>query len=175
LLKRQIEDWTFMNWTSKLRLEAGHPRFTEKERDFSDFTYLDSSEYMRNALQAAGANLPAHWSRSTTYHLEVKTTLEDCAEPFFASQNQLDKVRERGISCLSIVVAAIFCSRLIFLQMRRFDLDPDNAYILLRVFEIESEQPGLRLFPSPWGLYMDRTLEFRSEMGYKVYQKDNTE
>ncbi|KAL5596300.1 hypothetical protein FOVSG1_009989 [Fusarium oxysporum f. sp. vasinfectum] len=41
MFQSRIKDWTYENWTSKLRVEAGHPRFTEREKDFSDFTYQD--------------------------------------------------------------------------------------------------------------------------------------
>lgn len=58
--------------------------------------------------------------------------------------------------------------------MRAHDGDPDNAYILIRVFNIDGERPGLKFYTKPWTLYMDGVLEFRSESGYKVYGKDET-
>lgn len=93
LFLRHIDDWTFENWTSKLRVEDGHPRFTERERDFTDFTYPDRSGHMKELLREAHVELNAEWSNSTTYHLEVKTTIGRCSEPFFVSQNQVDMVR----------------------------------------------------------------------------------
>ena len=56
--------------------------------------------------------------------------------------------------------------------MREFDDDPDNAYILIRVSGVESDQPGLKLFVSPWRLYLDRVIDFRSELGYQVVHED---
>lgn len=76
-----------------MRVEAGHPRFTELEKNFSDFTYLDCSGHMKEVLRQAGIKPNAEWSSTTTFHLEVKTTLGSCEEAFFVSQNQLDKVR----------------------------------------------------------------------------------
>lgn len=93
-MERRIKNWTFKNWTSKLRSEAGYPFFTEDEKDFADFTYLDSSGHMKEVLQAANLDLRGQWSSSTTYHLEIKTTSENCDDPFFMSQNQLDKARK---------------------------------------------------------------------------------
>lgn len=55
--------------------------------------------------------------------------------------------------------------------MREFDGTADNAYILLRVFNLdEGRDPGLKFFHDPWSLYMDGVLKFRSDEGYKVYQ-----
>ncbi len=81
-----------MNWTSKLRSEAGHPRFTQREKEFSDFTYHDASESMKEILRQLDAETEAMWSGNTTYHLEVKTTSGTCNEPCFVSQNQVDMV-----------------------------------------------------------------------------------
>jgi hypothetical protein len=58
--------------------------------------------------------------------------------------------------------------------MRACDGDPDNAYILIRVSNIDGERPGVKFYASPWALYMDKVLEFKSEGGYKVYSKDET-
>nr|RBQ85652.1 hypothetical protein FVER53263_20766 [Fusarium verticillioides] len=92
MIQPHIKDWTYENWTSKLRVEAGHPRFTEREKDFSDFTYQDRFGQMKILLQEAGVDVVAGWSHDTTFHLEVKATLGPCSEPCFVSQNQLDKV-----------------------------------------------------------------------------------
>ncbi|KAF5249653.1 hypothetical protein FANTH_4961 [Fusarium anthophilum] len=92
MLQPRIKDWTYENWTSKLRVEAGHPRFTEREKDFSDFTYKDRFGQMKVLLREAGVDVVADWSYDTTFHLEVKATLGPCSEPCFVSQNQLDKV-----------------------------------------------------------------------------------
>ena len=92
LFSRHIDDWTWKNWTSKLRVEDGHPPFKELERDYTDFTYLDCSGHMKEVLRKAHVELNAEWSNSTTYRLEVKTTIDRCGEPFFLSQNQVDMV-----------------------------------------------------------------------------------
>ncbi|RYP37876.1 hypothetical protein DL767_002748 [Monosporascus sp. MG133] len=145
LFERQIDDWTFESWTSDMRGEAGHPRFEGRQRDFSDFTYLDRFGHMKEALREAGVEPNAEWSNNTKFHLEVKATLGHCTEAFFVSQNQLDK-------------------------MRKFDGDPNNAYVLLRVFNMEEgNDPGIKFFRDPWSLYIGGILDFRSEAGYKVY------
>ncbi|KAK3385925.1 hypothetical protein B0H63DRAFT_560413 [Podospora didyma] len=145
MFTQQIDDWTFECWTSRMRSEAGHPRFQGRERDFSDFTYVDASGRMRAMLRDAGIEPNAAWSDATKFHLEVKSTLVPCAEPMFVSQNQVDKMRE-------------------------FDGTADNAYILLRVFDLDDgRNAGVKFFRDPWSLYMGGVLNFRSDEGYKVY------
>lgn len=92
MFARQIDDWTFECWASRMRSEAGHPRFQGLERDFSDLTYVDSSGQMRATLRDVGVEPNAAWSDATKFHLEVKSTLGPCAEAMFVSQNQVDKV-----------------------------------------------------------------------------------
>lgn len=58
--------------------------------------------------------------------------------------------------------------------MRAYDGDADNAYILIRVFNIDGERPGVKFYVKPWTLYMDGVLEFRSDDGYKVYSNEET-
>ncbi|KAH7205910.1 hypothetical protein DER44DRAFT_809824 [Fusarium oxysporum] len=145
MFQSRIKDWTYENWTSKLRVEAGHPRFTEREKDFSDFTYQDRFGQMKGVLREAGMDVIVEWTHNTKFHLEVKATLGPCSEPCFVSQNQLDK-------------------------MRQYEGDLGNVYILIRVFQLEAEGgPSFRFFLNPWSLYLEGALDFRSNEGYKVY------
>ena len=55
--------------------------------------------------------------------------------------------------------------------MREFDRSANDAYILLRVFDLDVERnPGVKFFCNPWSLYMEGVLNFKSDEGYKVYQ-----
>lgn len=58
--------------------------------------------------------------------------------------------------------------------MRAWDEDPDSAYILVRVSDIDGKCPRVKLYPRPWALYKNDVLKFKSEGGYKVYGKDKT-
>lgn len=91
-MERDIRDWSYQNWTSKLRVENGHPCFTQNEGDFADFTYTDHNGHMNAFLLRAGVDVGDMWSTSTTYHLEVKTTVNGCDEAFYISQNQVNMV-----------------------------------------------------------------------------------
>lgn len=54
--------------------------------------------------------------------------------------------------------------------MRKFDKDPGNAYILLRVFDVDGDNPGLKIYPSPWGLGLTGILGFSAPGGYEVLE-----
>ncbi|KPM41940.1 hypothetical protein AK830_g4632 [Neonectria ditissima] len=142
VFEHHISDWSYENWTSKLRVEDGHAPFTQFEGEFADFTYVDRSGQMKAFFLGAGVSLDAGWCNGTKYHLEVKTTTSSSNEPFFVSQNQVD-------------------------MMQKFENDPGNAYILLRVFNIERDDPGLKFHPKPWSLYLSGILAFVSAGGYQ--------
>ena len=51
---------------------------------------------MTKLLSEMDFKIADNWARSSkppTYHLEVKSTTEKCEEPFYMSNNQVDKVR----------------------------------------------------------------------------------
>lgn len=52
--------------------------------------------------------------------------------------------------------------------MRSYHDDGDNAYIIMRVSQINNENPELKCYPNPWLLHLDGTLQFTSADGYKV-------
>jgi hypothetical protein len=93
----RLPNWDYSCWTSRNRNEFGHPQFTELERDFADFTYIDTEKALTRLLIAGGYSRAEEWlstsERPITYHLEVKSTNEACEEPFFMSNNQVDMVR----------------------------------------------------------------------------------
>jgi hypothetical protein len=54
--------------------------------------------------------------------------------------------------------------------MREFEHNPKNVYVLVRVYNLEESEPGIKLFRDPWGLFLNRTLSFKAEQGYRVYE-----
>ena len=124
---------------------------------------------MKEALRKAGVEPDVEWSKNTKFHLEVKSTLAHCSEVFFISQSQLNMVRGGQNK-------HTYETLLIHDQMRRYDGDPNNAYILLRIFQLEEEDgPNIKFFRDPWSLYVNGNLYFRSKEGYRVYQERNPE
>lgn len=97
---KYIPDWTFENWTSKLR-DRKYPPFTESEKDHSDFTYKDTAGHMGKFLAKKGRRLGlsqkvlGRWTSSpekVTYHFEVKSTPFECNATFYVSENQVQWV-----------------------------------------------------------------------------------
>lgn len=46
--------------------------------------------------------------------------------------------------------------------------DPNNVYLLIRVYNVETDNLDVKFYLNPWKLYLDGVLDFRSEGGYTV-------
>jgi hypothetical protein len=97
VFSKQLPDWSESNWTSKSRVEARRSQFDGAEADFADFTYKDITGSLTRIFLDQGITAADAWLRDLdnpiTYHLEVKSTVGDCSEPFYMSNNQVEKVR----------------------------------------------------------------------------------
>jgi hypothetical protein len=75
---------------------VGHSRFVDMERDYADFTYLDSYGDLTRLFYEQGVAVAGSWLGDDytpiTYHLEVKSTTGACSEEFYMSNIQVDKV-----------------------------------------------------------------------------------
>ncbi|KAL9093859.1 MAG: hypothetical protein Q9165_003782 [Trypethelium subeluteriae] len=132
-------------WTSRSRSLYGLPTFSERERDYSEFTVSDSSvtQAITNWLTLSGFTEANAWDgREMTYHLEVKTTTGECNDPFMMSNNQLDLAREWHDSL-------------------------NDVYIVLRVYKLISE-PQLRAYVDPFAQMVTGKLRFLARDGYEV-------
>ncbi|KAK4203355.1 hypothetical protein QBC40DRAFT_316979 [Triangularia verruculosa] len=131
--QRSLPKWSYHNWTSGLRSWKGeYPDFDGWERDHADFTYDDIHGRMRQVLSIHGAQILPHWQREffpwgqrgARYHIEVKSTPLNCETPFFISKDQVRK-------------------------MQLYAHSPMNAYIIARVYHVESATPRVRWFSNP--------------------------
>ena len=164
-LQAAIPGWSYEHWTSKLRSWDGYPPFMGNESLNADFTYYDGSGRMREVLLNEGVWLPPHWSNRPTYHLEVKSTPRECNAPLFVSENQIQKV-----SLYEAPGVPRCCTD--EPQMQYYEQDPNNAYILVRVFQVERANPGVQFFPNPWNLKRNSYLDIgerRPDGSYPVY------
>ncbi|KAM7185732.1 hypothetical protein V8F33_012242 [Rhypophila sp. PSN 637] len=131
ILKGYIPDWSYDNWTSRLRSMRGdYPPFEQNEWNYSDFTYKgrgDLSRMLAFLRDYAGLDT-SRWSADTKFRLEVKTTPGDLGRIFYVSPNQLR-------------------------MMRQYNGDPRNAYVLARVYY--NTQRG-----QPWSQDSDPKVEF---------------
>ncbi|KAK1752854.1 hypothetical protein QBC47DRAFT_348025 [Echria macrotheca] len=145
----KVRGWGLDNWTSKLRNRMHrYPEWHGSEYHHADFTYDDEFGDLKLALGGMGVPVMPEWSTRTTYHLEIKTTPGECHKPFVISANQV---------------------RL----MQLYDQDPDNAFILVRVFGTGggSATTRVRYYPNPWSLKQSGHLQFvpmTTDGGYQV-------
>ncbi|KAH6615965.1 hypothetical protein B0J18DRAFT_293451 [Chaetomium sp. MPI-SDFR-AT-0129] len=140
-----LPGWSYENWTSHLRKYAQFPEFLLPQSQFSDFTYTDPSGRMPGFLSTMGVPVSPHWSSNTKYHLEVKATPGHCGAEFYVSQYQARKMQE-------------------------YAGDPNNAYLLTRVFNLGSS-PDLRCFLDPWSHPALAWGEQRSDGDFPVRTK----
>lgn len=95
-LSQRLSDWSDSNWTSRNRNNAGRSRFTGSEKDYADFTYIDSEGDLTRLLLGNGLSIARDWLESLEqapkYHLEVKATSGRCDETFYMSNNQVKMV-----------------------------------------------------------------------------------
>lgn len=89
-----LPEWSYENWTSKLRRHANYKKFTKPEKYWADFTYHDRHGQLLQALTNAGAEISPDWRTETRYHLEVKSTPAECGATFYVSKDQV-----RLVSC----------------------------------------------------------------------------
>ncbi len=112
---------------------------------------------MREVLRGWRVHIDPNWTNQTTYHLEVKTTDGDCERTLFVSPNQVEKVTEfRGLGCQKHVRCSPQTNGL---QMQTHNHDPFNAYILVRIFDVEKRKPQAVFFPNPWELMHTEVLK----------------
>jgi hypothetical protein len=130
-------------WTSELRHHVqGHTVWIPDEPDtlYSDFTILDRTGTLSRWMVAHDVEVPPHWTShygdDVLYHIEVKSTAKDFAEePFLMSHLQMDKAREVSES-----------------WAKKTKKNAREVFVIFRVYEVESETPGLEVYCDPWGM-----------------------
>ena len=78
-----------------MRSDYGLTKFEGFEGSYSDFTVKHSSisRHITGWLIAGGFSIAEKWKHEhVAYHLEVKSTVGTCDEPFIMSPNQVDLV-----------------------------------------------------------------------------------
>ena len=143
------------------------------EGDFADFTYHDSNGKLTELLTTLGfIRDTENWSqRPPIYHLEVKSTSEPCNEPFFMSNNQMEKVPPPEVPG----EWRKFCKDANAYQARRYTLPwgessiPTDVYVILRVYNLEKETaPGFTAYVDPWAMYMNQELSVMARENFMV-------
>jgi hypothetical protein len=120
-------------WTSELRqhVEGCKPWVPEDPTVlYADFTVRDETGKLANWMIANGVKLPAGWAPCDfLYHIEVKSTAKNVDDPFFLSHLQMSKAKEIS-------------------ETR--SKNPREVFVIFRVYDVESDEPGLEVYCDPW-------------------------
>ncbi|KAN0099174.1 hypothetical protein V8E51_012949 [Hyaloscypha variabilis] len=145
-------DWDpTRHWTSRNR-NTVYPEspFRGNEGDYADFTYADTHGEFTRLLARHGFihNVAPWFSSPPTYHLEVKSTTGSCLDPFFMSNNQVEKAQSFSFDENTI---------------------PENVYVVIRVYNLDRPMtPGFTVYLDPWAMYMKSELRLQAQGGYFV-------
>ena len=141
-LKEKLgSSFTPKNWTSSARqhyfLDLGLPSVPEKR--YADFTFEDGNSILAQYL-ASTLGWSGDADGNTTFHLEVKSTVNGLGEPCLLSSNQMRLARKNSPA----------------LAARESPLK--DVYVLVRVYDLRS-QPRIAFFVDPWALIFQGDLE----------------
>ena len=138
------------SWTSELRHHVhGYKLWAPEDRDtlYSDFTVRDDAGKLAKWMTDNKVKFPTDWERGEgdmLYHIEVKATAkEHYDEPFFMSYLQMDKAKE-------IARSKSACGG-------------REAFVIFRVYDIESQVPGLEVYYDPWTLIEEGKLTCQAQ------------
>ncbi|KAH8669611.1 hypothetical protein BGZ60DRAFT_564070 [Tricladium varicosporioides] len=143
ILKRQLGSSFHpqSQWTSSLRVRAGHTPFMGDFRTHSCFTLTkDEGALAFTKFLVRSGYLPAEsWSKiPPTYHLEVACTFGDTSSSFVWSIAQLERAREWRLDEALVHV-------------------PEDVVVLFRITNVESDIL-YSVHVDPWKLYMQNQL-----------------
>lgn len=143
LKQLDLPDFSMDNWRSRIRkYVAVHPDYAEMTnwdgRETADIVYRDRSGKLQEWLRRVSCNefprlveddsRPATVGR--TYYLEVKTTtLADCDTEFYMSQGEYELMTSMQIGA---------------------DRNPEEVYVIIRVFRLTDHNIALKVFVDPW-------------------------
>ncbi|ERF74558.1 hypothetical protein EPUS_00688 [Endocarpon pusillum Z07020] len=138
------------SWTTELRHHVhGYKLWAPEDRDtlYSDFTVRDEAGKLMKWMIDNDVKFPTYWETGEgdmLYHIEVKATAkEHFNEPFFMSYLQMDKAKEIARSKSSHGVR--------------------EAFVIFRVYDTESQVPGLEVYYDPWTLIQEGKLTCQAQ------------
>lgn len=126
-------------------------------RETADITYDDANGHFTSLLAHHGYLDWDTWRNSRPkYYIEVKTTTGPCDTPFYMSKHQYEWASlillSRGIS-----------ANLSQMQSIHNRDDHSEVYMILRVFDVLSEEIRMRVYLDPEKLRLNEDLIFTGE------------
>ncbi|KAI1353752.1 hypothetical protein F5Y01DRAFT_50390 [Xylaria sp. FL0043] len=152
-LNPRLPNFSRANWQSTIRKFAtAHPFYADMEpwsgRETADIVYPDQTGAFTELLLDRGyleGDAHAWEGKTPTYLIEVKTTTLSANAPFFVSRRQFQRMREH--------VNAIDSST-----------DDPTIYIIFRVFNVDRDSIGVKLYLDPEKLRRNGLLVFREQV-----------
>ncbi|KAH6874355.1 hypothetical protein B0T10DRAFT_205754 [Thelonectria olida] len=146
LSQLEMPGWDRANWQSTIRTYVTiHPDYTNMEswnrRETADLVYIDTAGHFTDTLIGCGYLDHDEWHGARPkYYIEVKTTTGPCHTPFYLSGNQ-------------------------YQLMGRIHSNEDRSevYMIFRVFWLNSDRIGLRIYFDPEQLRQDGQLVFTGQ------------
>lgn len=146
LSQLNLPGWDRANWQSTIRTYVTiHPEYTNMEawnrRETADLVYPDTTGHFTDTLINCGYLDHDEWHGARPkYYIEVKTTTGPCGTPFYMSGNQ-------------------------YRLMGRIHHTEDRSevYMIFRVFWLNSDRIGMRIYFDPEQLRQDGRLVFTGQ------------
>jgi Domain of unknown function (DUF3883) len=133
-------------WTSELRQHVkGFKPWSPPDCDilYSDFTVRDQHGKLTNWMNANNVKFPADWqSEDLLYYIEVKSTAKNLEDPFFMSHLQMKEAQKHAETRTK---------------------DPREVFVIFRVYDVESEEPGLEIYCDPWIMIKEGALRCETQ------------
>ncbi|KAH6619159.1 hypothetical protein B0J18DRAFT_433424 [Chaetomium sp. MPI-SDFR-AT-0129] len=129
---QNLEGFTIESWQSTIRdLVSSHPEYTDirewpGRRETSDFVYDDVRGVLTSKLASLGYLSPTDWQgRHPKYFIEVKSTTGELNTPFYMSRSQ-------------------------YRRMENLRNSQNEIYVIFRVYGLEKDEIGLKVYVNPW-------------------------
>lgn len=157
-----LPGFTRENWRSTIRrYVTGHPDYADMQNwcgiETADIVYEDKEGTLTEKLVEAD-NLPSGYRGCRPrYYIEVKTTPGPWDTPFHMSHPQYEKVSCGVYSSLLLYMVINFQYK-----MKGFSTQ-DSIYVIFRVFNLYTDQIGVKLYVDPVKLESEGRLIFAAD------------
>ncbi|RMZ72001.1 heterokaryon incompatibility [Pyrenophora seminiperda CCB06] len=137
------------HWTSELRFRNHHAPFSPKSHDggtiHSAFTIPETEGKLKALMDNENAIARISFAEACTFHIEVHATRGGLDAPFELPGQQYKKARQ---------MTAIGKQGPI-----------EHVYIIARIYNIHTRNPGFALYADPWKLYLEQVISLEVD-GY---------
>ncbi|KAK4233161.1 hypothetical protein C8A03DRAFT_19707 [Achaetomium macrosporum] len=149
MLQPGLPGFSRANWQSTIRsYVTAHPEYADiaswTGRETADITYDDVDGAFTRLLIDKGYLAAETWADARPHYLvEVKTTTKSCSMPFFMSKYQYRRMQDNS---------------------SHSEENLETVYVIVRVFNLGTDNPGLRVLVDPENMRRRNELSFTAEL-----------